>query len=81
MFPLLLLLLYKEISVKPGQHSLNMDGPSMCFFLNHLVSRHHQMEVSLRPGKIGQPDEIIPGSRPAKKEGHIGENGPAKASQ
>lgn len=31
-FPWLLPLVYKEISVKPGQHSFNTNDPSMCFF-------------------------------------------------
>jgi len=32
-FPQLLPLVYKEISVKPGQHSFNTNDPSVCFFL------------------------------------------------
>jgi len=49
-FPLLLPLVYKEISVKPRRHSLNTDGPSMCFFLNlpglRLVLSVMMMQVS-----------------------------------
>jgi len=33
-FPWLLPLVYKEISIKPRLHSFNTNDPSVCFFLN-----------------------------------------------